>query len=134
LISSGKTNSRVYTLNTHTFSQEDFDNVSEVLLCPRPLGLLEIPESWANMLRQPFNSALGFELAAPTRIVVQPLEASGWLIHNYNETKGHLSLKTVEITNEKLVNGFTGKAIPHKNKALSLTLPPRSKIWVKIVK
>jgi len=32
----------IFTLNTHTFSQADFDEAGEVLLCPRPLGLLEI--------------------------------------------------------------------------------------------
>ncbi len=35
---------KIFTLNTHTFSQADFDRVGEVLLCPKPLGLLEVPQ------------------------------------------------------------------------------------------
>ena len=74
----------LFVLNTHTFSQADFNAVDEVLLCPKPLGLLEIPHVWADSLRSVFNSSLDFEMSAPTRVTVQPLDDSGWMIHNYN--------------------------------------------------
>ena len=36
---------QLYVLNSHTFSEADFKAVGEVLLCPRPLGLLDLPTS-----------------------------------------------------------------------------------------
>ncbi len=133
-IRSYKDGGMIYTINTHTFSQKDFDKVGEVLLCPKPLGLLEIPESWANKIRKAFTMNLYFQLDAPTRIVIQPLGNSGWVFHNYNTTKKTFSFKTDEIRNAKLIDGFTGKVIEHKDDKLELTLEPRSRIWIKIKK
>lgn len=131
LIKSGNPDARIYTLNTHTFSQKDFDKVGEVLLCPKPPGLLEIPESWANTLREPFNSGLGIQLKAPTRIVIQPLGSSGWLLHNYSKKSAQMTLKTSAPGKTNLTDGFTGKRIDHENDILKLTLKPRSRTWIK---
>ncbi|MCK5822269.1 MAG: hypothetical protein KAH17_10285, partial [Bacteroidales bacterium] len=59
-------NENIFTMNTHTFSQSDFDAVGEVLLCPRPLGLLEIPQTWANELRDAFITNFDYDFNAPT--------------------------------------------------------------------
>ena len=131
LIKSKKNNSSIFTLNSHTFSQADFDRVGEVLLCPKPLGLLEIPKQWSNTIRDAFTSNLDFSLDAPTRIVVQPLGASEWVFHNYNKTKETFSFSSDNINNLNLVNGFTGEVINTNNGELTLTLKPRSRIWIK---
>lgn len=131
-IRSYKDGGMIYTINTHTFSQKDFDKVGEVLLCPKPLGLLEIPRSWANTIRKAFTMNLYFQLDAPTRIVIQPLGNSGWVFHNYNKTKKTFSFTTDEMKNKKLINGFTGEVIDHQNNKLVLTLEPRSRIWIKL--
>ncbi len=84
----------IYVLNSHTFSQADFDAVGEVLLSPRPLGLLEIPRECANVLRDAFNRPLGLFLDAPTRVLAQPLGPSHWLVHNYNRSAVDFTLAT----------------------------------------
>jgi hypothetical protein len=117
----------VFVLNTHTFSKADFDAVGEVLLCPRPLGMLEISQDWANTFRNAFNKQLNIELDAPTRIAVQPLGETGWVIHNYNQ-----EVKEIEFAAEGLANvtnGFTGESVKLENGKLSLK--PRSRIWLK---
>ncbi len=131
LIKSKNSNSNIYTLNTHTFSQKDFDKVGEVLLCPRPLGLLDLPKSWANTIRESFVSGLEFQLDAPTRIALQPLGKTGWVIHNYNKTKETITFISDEISKVELVNGFTGEGIETDNNQLTLTLEPRSRIWIR---
>ena len=45
-------------LNTHTYSQADFDAVGEVLLCPRPLGLVAMQGSALSALRNVFGNRL----------------------------------------------------------------------------
>lgn len=118
----------VFVLNTHTFSQADFDAVGEVLLCPRPLGLLEIPRDWANTLRKTFSEKLKYNLDAPTRIALQPLGDAGWVVHNYNREEKVISLQADGLTS--LVNGFTGEDVPVADGKVELQLPPRSRIWL----
>lgn len=122
---------KIYTLNTHTFSQVDFDRVGEVLLCPRPLGLLEVPQDWANTIRQVFDTPLEITLDAPTRVVLQPLANSGWVIHNYNREPVQVSFKADGIGQGALTNGFSGEKIDAEGESLMLQLEPRSRIWLK---
>ena len=131
LVRSYKNGGVIFTINTHTFSQADFDKVGEVLLCPKPLGLLELPKSWANKLREAFTTGLDTKLDAPTRVVIQPLGATGWVVHNYNKTKETITLTSDRLNNMELVNGFTGEIIKADNNELTLTLEPRSRIWIK---
>ncbi len=133
LIKSKKKGSAIFTLNSHTFSQKDFDKVGEVLLCPKSLGLLEIPKSWVNTIRESFTSKLDFSLDAKTRIVVQSLGATGWMFHNYNKTKEVFTFASNKINNISLVNGFTREVIEADDGKLTLTMKPRSRVRVKIV-
>jgi len=119
----------VFVLNTHTFSQADFDAVGEVLLCPRRLELLEISRSWANAIREAFNAKLGLKLDAPTRVTLQPLGKSGWFIHNYNQKKTSITFSASDLRH--VSDGFTMKEIESNGNQLQLTLPPRSRIWLK---
>lgn len=125
---------KIYTINTHTFSQSDFDRVGEVLLCPKPLGLLEVPDFWANTIRQAFNSPLGLELEAPARITLQPLGKSGWVLHNYNSTPAPINFVLNESIRGNIIDGFTGDPIAVKNNSLSIDMDPRSRVWLKINK
>ncbi len=130
-IKSEHKNGTVFTINTHTFSQADFDAVGEVLLCPKPLGLIEIPTSWANILRNEIISELDFELYGPTRIVVQPMGNSVWMFHNYNQTKEDFVFVKSGLSKAKLIDGFTGNTLEISGDTLKLSLQPRSRIWVK---
>ena len=132
LIKSKKEDANFFTLNSHTFSQEDFDKVGEVLLCPKPLGLLELPKSWANNIRSTFVSELNFTLDAPTRISMQQLGSSGWIFHNYNTTEVEISFSTDMLKRVELINGFSDEQIIVKDNEMKFTIKPRSRIWVKV--
>lgn len=118
----------IFVLNCHTFSQADFDAVDEVLLCPRPLGLLDVPQSWANTLRDAFGGQLGIQLSAPTRVTLQPLGKTNVVLHNYNTQHVDVVLNLQQ--SSPLMDVFSGTRIDRQNGAIKLTLPPRSRMWL----
>jgi hypothetical protein len=94
-----------FTLNVHTFSQADFDKVGEVLLCPRPLGLMEIPKSWTSTIRAAFLTPKGLEFNAPARVSLQPYGTSGWVIHNYRREAASIDLRAAGLENKVIEDG-----------------------------
>jgi hypothetical protein len=128
---SHNSDANIFVLNTHTFSQADFDAVGEVLLCPRQLGLLEVPQTWANTIRSAFNSKLNIALDAPTRVSMQTLKDGSAIIHNYNKTETELTLTTG--ISVKYFDTLSGKDIPSEGGKLKLKMAPRSRIWLAIV-
>ena len=125
-------NNNIFTLNTHTFSQKDFDAVGEVLLCPRPLGLLEIPDDWANTLRDIFISPFGYDLNAPSRISFQPIGDLGYVIHNYNREKVGINLSIPNIDMGIIEDKLAGEKFDIKNGQITLDIPARSRVWLEI--
>jgi hypothetical protein len=123
-------NCRIVVLNTHTYSQEDFDAVGEVLLPPTPLGLLEIPEVWAGELRRVFGGDHGLRLRGPTRVTLQPLDGAGWLIQNYNDSAVSLELEFPEPA-VAVREVLSGQEWPVRNRIASGTLPARSRWWIR---
>jgi hypothetical protein len=119
----------VAVINTHTFSQADFDAVGEVLLCPRQLGLLELPKPWVNQIRSVFNSGENRILDAPSRVTWQQLGDGSFMVHNYNQEN-----TTVVIDNQnasKYFDGFDGEPISGTDREIRLNVPPRSRVWLK---
>jgi hypothetical protein len=123
-------NQTVFVLNSHTFSQEDFDAVGEVLLCPRQLGLLELPKPWINTIRSAFHSAEEPVIDAPSRVSMQQLSDHSFIIHNYNQVKTSVNILLEKAA--EYVDGFSGKTILSEGKEIKLEMTPRSRIWVKI--
>ena len=121
----------IYTLNSHTFSQADFDAVGEVLLCPKQLGLIEMPQEWVNTIRNAVVAPLNFKMLAPTRIVVQPMGNSAWMFHNYNRAKSEFVYVDEKLSKAILIDGFTGDTIRTNGDTLNMSLPARSRVWVK---
>jgi len=122
--------SRVIVLNVHTFSQADFDAVGEVLLAPRPLGLLEIPPGWVGQVREAFGDAPHAKLRAPSRVTLQPLQIRGWFVQNYNPHPVHVELELEPGLAGPWVDGFTGKTLSPVSGVLGHTLPARSRWWI----
>jgi hypothetical protein len=121
---------RVAVLNTHTYSQADFDAVGEVLLPPTPLGLLELPDLWAQELRRVFGGDQGLRLRGPTRVTLQPLEGAGWVIQNYNTSAVTLELEfagALGVVRETL----SGTLLPVKNHVVTGSLATRSRWWIR---
>jgi hypothetical protein len=120
----------VFVINSHTFSQEDFDAVGEVLLCPRQLGLLEFPKPWINTIRSAFHSVDEPVIDAPSRVSMQQLSDRSIIIHNYNQEKTTVTVWITEAA--EYVDGFTGNPVPTLDKEIKLDMAPRSRIWIKI--
>lgn len=117
----------IVVINTHTFSQADFDAVGEVLLCPRQLGLLEVPGNWANQIRSAFYVEESVILDAPARVTFQQLGDGSFVVHNYNQNKTRVE---IQLPNEaKWIDRFTGKTLESEGKLLKLEMTPRSRIW-----
>jgi hypothetical protein len=117
---------QLYVLNSHTFSEADFKAVGEVLLCPRPLGLLDLPTSWANVLRSVFNEQLQIALEAPTRITMQPLENGDVILHNYNQKDVELQLNGLD--NNGLLDAFISQKLDTSSGTVKMK--PRSRLWL----
>ncbi|MDO9341792.1 MAG: hypothetical protein Q7T72_14890 [Bacteroidales bacterium] len=120
----------VFVLNSHTFSQKDFDEVGEVLLCPRQLGLLELPKPWVNTIRSAFHSVDEPVIDAPSRVSMQQLSNRSFIIHNYNQENTNVNIRLPQAA--EYVDGFSGKPIPTEGKEIKLRMAPRSSIWVRI--
>ncbi|XOV94108.1 MAG: hypothetical protein ACFHWX_05260 [Bacteroidota bacterium] len=118
-----------YVLNSHTFSEQDFEAVGEVLLCPRPLGILEVPDVWVNTIRSVFNHELPVHLHASTRVTMQPLANGELIIHNYNQEK--TAIKLSGISAPKVLDVFSGKGYDINNQTLELDINARSRVWLR---
>ena len=119
---------QIIVLNSHTFSEADFEAVGEVLLCPRPLGLLDLPQSWANVIREVFNDELSITLDAPTRVSMQPLTNGDIVLHNYNQHEIELTLSGLD--NGAFLDLFENTSLKVDNGSISLKMHPRSRIWL----
>ena len=122
-------NKNLYLINTHTFSQQDFDAVGEVLLCPRQIGLLELPRSWMNMIRSAFRPKDEPVLDAPSRVSMQTLSDHSFVIHNYNQERTVVNITLPE--SGVFSDGFSHRPIPVNGKGIRLEMEPRSRIWVR---
>lgn len=132
---------RVALLNTHTYNQTDFDAVHEVLLCPRPLGLLDINGPTLSTFRQVFGVTT-FE--APNCVTYHPFgpaNSADCVIQNFNDKPVSVAV-TMQAGNNKpnqFVEAFSGKPIPIRTVeaenriALDLPIPARGRIWVRAV-
>jgi len=139
----------VALLNTHTYSQADFDAVHEVLLCPRPLGLLAMDGPDLAALREAFgNGAASLqELGIPTFdgpncVTFHPFGSSGragCVIQNFNDGPVNVTVtaQAGKGAPVQFVEAFSGKPIPirtaqaGKHIALDLTVPARGRVWVR---
>ena len=119
---------QIYILNSHTFSEADFEAVGEVLLCPRPLGLLDLPQSWANSLRGVFNEKLDIELDASTRVTMQPLENGNIVLHNYNQHEIEIHLSGLQ--EGKWADLFQNLELIVDSGSTTIKMKPRSRVWL----
>ncbi len=126
----GNKENNIFVLNAHTFSQADFDAVGEVLLCPKPLGMLKLPEQWANKIREVFNTTLHYHMDAPVKVSLQTLGNGDIVIHNYNDEEIEARLKQV---NGQYIDVITKKEISIESGVALLNMAARSKVWLKSI-
>jgi hypothetical protein len=132
---------RIALLNTHTYSQVDFDAVGEVLLCPKPLGLLEINGPALSTLREAFDST-AFD--GPSCVTYHPFDSAGsgnCVIQNFNDKGVNVTVpiqiqknksnKFVDVFSGKLINDYSTKS--GNRTALNVPIPARSRVWIRCV-
>lgn len=117
----------ISVINTHTFSQEDFEKVGEMLLCPNQLGLLEVPTTWANTIRNAFQQKNKPVVDAPARVTFQYLADGNFVLHNYSRETEMIEIQLSQ--NMELIDGFSGEKLQMDEKVLKLEMPSRSRIW-----
>jgi hypothetical protein len=130
---------RIALLNTHTYSQADFDAVGEVLLCPRPLGLLEMNGPTLSLLREAFG---GTAFEGPSCVTYHPFDPDGsdsCVIQNFNDKTVNITV-TVNIQKDKsnkFVDAFSDKPIgvhstgSGNRVALNVPIPARGRVWIR---
>ncbi len=138
-------------LNTHTFNQADFDAVGEVLLCPRRLGLLDLPESALATLRQAFRSHAGIgdaasrvrddtvpAFAGPGSVSFHPFADvhDSSVVQNFNDqaVEVQIRMRIQAGRSRRFREMFAGKAVRSEESkgwiALTLSIPARDRVWV----
>jgi hypothetical protein len=132
---------RIALLNTHTYSQADFDAVGEVLLSPRPPGLLGINGPALSALREAFG---GTAFEGPSCVTYHPFGSAGsgsCVIQNFNDEAVNVTV-TLNIEKDKsnkFVEAFSGKPIGvHSTEsgnrvALNMPIPARGRVWIRRV-
>jgi len=98
-------------------------------LCPRQLGLLDLPQTWANSIREVFNAELNVVLDTPTRVAMQTLSNGDIVIHNYNQTAVDVQLSGMDFIG--YTDGFGNVKPDIGDNGLSLNLGPRSRVWLR---
>ena len=131
-------------LNTHTYSQADFDAVGEVLLCPRPLGLLALDGAPLSKLRAAFGAVAGPVLNGPSCVTYHPFSDSGnagFVVQNFSDSEVNVTV-TMPMEGDmavRFIDRFSGKPVARtiaESKAqvmLSLPLAARGRAWVQQV-
>ncbi|UCC96333.1 MAG: hypothetical protein JSW66_10860 [Phycisphaerales bacterium] len=127
---------RITLLNTHTYNQADFDAVGEVLLCPRPLGLLEMNGPALSALREAFG---GTAFDGPACVTYHPFGSESCVIQNFNDKAVNVTviIHTHKDKPGRFVDGFSGQSIrsraagPEKRVILDLSIPARSRVWLR---
>jgi hypothetical protein len=125
-------------LNTHTYSQADFDAVGEVLLCPRPLGLLSLGGPGLAALRTAFNGGESSAFEGPTSVTYHPFAGAkqgACVLQNFNHTAVDVSL-VLPADRISLVDRLSGTPISGRAERagdavrLTFTIPARGRVWV----
>ncbi|MCA9230294.1 MAG: hypothetical protein KDA57_06565 [Planctomycetales bacterium] len=145
LLAAGTSECPTAILNTHTFSQADFERVGEVLLCPRQLGLLELSGQPLDAVRAAFHQPRAAVLKGPSCVSLHLLvgpAAESYVVQNFREQSAEVTL-AVPFRKEKppqFVEVFSGQEIPASdtlgktNTTLTVSIPARGRVWLRRAK
>jgi hypothetical protein len=142
-VSKRPTLGRMALLNTHTFNQADFDAVGEVLLCPRRLGLLDLPETTLSLLRQAFRGKNRMKpgipgFAGPSGVTFHPLagDTTSFVVQNFNAQPVDVVITSNRdpATSTQFCDAFANQpirtSISEGREVLTLRIPARDRVWI----
>jgi hypothetical protein len=132
---------RISLLNSHTYSQTDFDAVGEVLLCPRPLGLLSIEEPALSGLRGAFGDISSPVFDGPASVTFHPTHRSdrnGFVVQNFNDQDVNVAVRLPRPPGSRVrfEDRLSGERIPARagdvvgQVVLDMPVPARGRRWV----
>jgi hypothetical protein len=156
LLTVNETSSGIISLlNTHTYSQADFDAAGEVLLCPRPLGLVSMQGQALSALRNVFGNRSIIDNGAITPPQLQlpafdgpgcvtfhpfgPSASISCVIQNFNDEAVNVTVTICirEGRPHRFVEAFSGKPISLRTTksgqhiVMDLAIPARGRVWVR---
>jgi len=119
-------------LNTHTYDQSDFDAVGEVLLSPRPLGLLELEGSALNDVRAAFHAPNAPTFEGPTRVTMHVLDNWDIVLQNFNEDPVKIRLTLPHAFGNQFIDGFSEtKYETNDQSVVSVLIEARDRVWLR---
>jgi len=124
---------KVFVLNVHTFTEADFRAINEVLLAPKPIPWLDLPEEWLNVVRESFLEPLKISFKGEGRISLHQF-GDEFVICNFNDydVEAKLNLEKY-IENESgfdYINKVTGQLLQVQNYELMLLIGKREFLWI----
>ena len=132
---------RIALLNTHTYSQADFDAVGEVLLCPKSLGLLGMKCPALPALRKAFGVTTFYGPACVTYHPFDSASPGNCVIQNFNDEMVNVAI-SIDIEKNKpnkFIEAFSGKSLSFRSTksddriVLSMSVPARNRLWIRSV-
>jgi hypothetical protein len=124
----------VYVINMDTFSEKDFKAIREVLLAPKSVSWLDLPDEWLNTIRRSFTEPLGWSFKGPGRIGVYSFSNDNWVFYNFNNKAIEIDFK-IDTLNQavsqlRFKNRVTGMQITPVDDQLHLAMTKRNMLWV----
>jgi hypothetical protein len=129
---------RLSLLNTHTYNQVDFDAVGEVLLCPRPLGLLDLDGPALDAFRTAFTGGERLVFTGPAGVTYHPFAGpagNSCVLQNFNDEAVEVSL-AVPTERICLMDRFSGRPISVRARRvgdavrMTFRIPARDRLWI----
>jgi hypothetical protein len=121
----------VHVLNARTFTQNDYDAVGEFLLCPRRLGIAELPRQAANELRDAFTERLGWRMEAGPGVAAHPMGERGMVVVNFRFAEETVRLQAPVWHGGTLLDAWSGRIYHAGEGGVDIALPARSRVWLR---
>ena len=125
---------KVFVLNVDTFSEKDFKAINEVLLAPKPIPWLDLPDELLNVIREAFLDPLKISFKGKGRISLNLFGEDNFVICNFNDDPVEIDLNLNDYIQMKksqnLINKVTGEKIQSVDNNLHLSIGKRQFFWL----
>ncbi len=125
---------KLFVLNVCTYSEKDFKAINEVLLAPKQIPWLDLPDEWLNVIREAFLDPLKISFKGRGRISLHLFGEDNFVICNFNDEPVEIDLDLkdyIHVENgQSFINRVTGEKIQPTDNELHLSIGKRQILWV----
>lgn len=121
---------RYLVLNLRGYGPEDFLATGEVLLSPRELGVLDLPQPVVDTLRQSLAGTFTRGAQLPARTMLHCLGEAGWLVKNYGAAPATLRVDDSVFGGKPLSKIPRIKTKTDNKDTYSLAIPTNDYVWI----